>query len=453
MSSQPHLLHRVGQTLLSWIGLGNAETKLRAHAENWLEMADKVWDYRRDQLTERDAAELRTRTVDLRQRYKTRATETKLKQGIDALEPVLKRTGGAIYPKTALVENVEFFLVAAIVIIGVRTYFLQPFKIPTNSMWPTYYGMTPEVFTTKAEEPGPLAVAARAVIYGAWPHRLDAPVDGEVMIPIGGMERQKGYVHYQTVPGRSWLIFPTQLKEYTLLVGDRPVTVRVPLDFNFDWAVADMFFPTGRVFSGADLLGKFEALQATGEFEDRIVNGERLRWLRTGRRVKAGDRILSFDEITGDQLFVDRVSYNFFRPRVGQGFVFNTANIHSKYMLDDAGNQIEQYYIKRLVGTPGDEIQIREPILYRNGQPISGAAAFERNARREGKYRGYVYGPVYLGSPDEKISVPPDAFFAMGDNSMDSGDSRYWGFVPAKEVVGRPLFIYFPFSRRWGPSR
>ena len=65
---------------------------------------------------------------------------------------VLRRTGGAIYPKTALIENVEFFLVAAIVILGIRTYFVQPFKIPTNSMWPTYNGMTPQVYKTADDE-------------------------------------------------------------------------------------------------------------------------------------------------------------------------------------------------------------------------------------------------------------------------------------------------------------
>jgi len=193
---------------------------------------------------------------------------------------------------------------------------------------------------------------------------------------------------------------------------------------------------------------------------ERTVDGERVMCLRTGRQVRAGERVLAFDEITGDQLFVDRVSYQFFRPRVGQGFVFNTAHIRSENMLDMSGKQIEQYYIKRLIGVPGDEIQIREPMIYRNGQPITGAQAFELNARREGKYRGYFYGPTglwrsaqYLTSPQDKITVPPNSFFAMGDNSGNSGDSRYWGFVPAKEVVGRPLFIYFPFSKRWGPSR
>jgi signal peptidase I len=41
----------------------------------------------------------------------------------------------------------------------------------------------------------------------------------------------------------------------------------------------------------------------------------------------------------------------------------------------------------------------------------------------------------------------------MGDNSGNSADGRYWGFVPAADVIGRPLFIYYPFTRRWGPAR
>lgn len=457
MSAETTFLHRWSQTLLSWIGLGNEETKARAHAENWLESADKVWAFRRDVLTERDAAELRQRTDELRQRLKDRAGAAQLQKSIAALEPVLKRMGGAVYPKSALVENVEFFLVAAIVIIGVRTYFLQPFKIPTNSMWPTYYGMTPEVYHATPEEPGPLAVAARAVIYGAWPHRLKAPADGEILLPLS----ESGTIfRYRTVPGRSWLVFPTQLKEYTLLVGDQPVKVRVPLDFDFEWVINDAFFPTSELFSAPDLRRRMQALLNSSQFEDRMVDGELVRCVRTGRHVRTGDRVLAFDEITGDQLFVDRVSYHFFRPRVGQGFVFNTANIHSENMLDLSGKQIEQYYIKRLVGVPGDEIQIREPMIYRNGQPITGAEAFDLNARRVGKYRGYFYGPTglwhsaqYLTSAQDKLTVPSNSFFAMGDNSGNSGDSRYWGFVPAKEVVGRPLFIYFPFSKRWGPSR
>ncbi len=452
MPTEIPFLKRVGRKLLEWIGLGGAEGKMRAHAENWLELADKVWAFRRDVLSERDAAELKLRTEELRQRYETRADTAQLKQSLDALEPVLKRAGGALYPKTALVENVEFALVAAIVIIGVRTYFVQPFKIPTNSMWPSYFGMTADLYTNRADEPGPLAVAARTVIFGAWPHRLDAPVDGEILIPIGG-RYNRGIVHNRIVPGRSWLIFPTQLKEYTLLVNDRPVKVRVPLDFDFDWVIGDAFFPTGQVYSPAGFGGQLQALDAAGQTEVRVVDGEQVRCVRTGRKVRSGDRVLAFDEVTGDQLFVDRISYHFVQPRVGQGFVFYTGNIDSPHMRDAAGNQTVAYYIKRLIGTPGDVIQIKEPVLYRNGQPITGAEAFSKNARREGKYRGYFYGPVNLTSADDKLTVPPRSYFAMGDNSGNSADGRFWGFVSDKDVVGRPLFIYFPISKRWGPSR
>ena len=103
-----------------------------------------------------------------------------------------------------------------------------------------------------------------------------------------------------------------------------------------------------------------------------------------------------------------------------------------------------------LVGVPGDSVEIKAPVLWRNGQPIEGAAAFGRNARREGLYPGYTNtGSLSVGSV---ISVPEHSYLALGDNSPNSRDSRSWGFVPEKDVVGRPLFIYYPLTKRWGPA-
>ena len=89
--------------------------------------------------------------------------------------------------------------------------------------------------------------------------------------------------------------------------------------------------------------------------------------------------------------------------------------------------------------------------------PITGADAFEFNAKRQGKYRGYFNADPRMGAKylqaGEKLTVPPDGFFAMGDNSGNSQDGRYWGFVPLKDAIGRPLFIYYPFTKRWGPAR
>jgi signal peptidase I len=177
--------------------------------------------------------------------------------------------------------------------------------------------------------------------------------------------------------------------------------------------------------------------------------------LSLNREVKKGDHLVHFDILTGDQLFVDRVSYHFSRPKVGQGFVFRTENI--------PGIGAEQYYIKRLVGTPGDVLEIKQPVLYRNGTPISGSRAFGFNERAESPYRGYFNANAAHGAgttggiqyllPGEELTVPPDSFFALGDNSASSSDGRYWGFVPEKDAIGRPLFIYYPFTRRWGPAR
>jgi signal peptidase I len=418
---------------------------MRENASNWLQLADKVLQYRRDQLTGAQMQELRQKTADLQLKLKQRADAGKLKLGIESLEGLLQQIGGTFYPKSAIVENVEFFLVAAIIVLGVRSYFVQPFKIPTNSMWPSYYGMTPQVFKDRAEEPGALAVGARLLAFGARPHRLDAPADGEVLIPIGGAE-SRGEVHSRIVDGHSWLIIPAKLREYTILVGDEPVKVQVPLDFDFDWLVSSAFFSRGESYAPEEFRSKIRQRLIARDYDARVIDGENLPCVRTGRHVKAGDRVLSFDVLTGDQLFVDRFSYHFVRPPVGSGFVFRTGNIPK--IAESYG---DQYYVKRLVGTPGDTLEIKDYRLYRNGSPITGAAAFEKNARRSNGYVGYRNaGDLSMG---ETMAVPPESFLALGDNSANSADGRFWGFVPEKDVIGRPLFIYYPISSRWGPSR
>jgi signal peptidase I len=146
------------------------------------------------------------------------------------------------------------------------------------------------------------------------------------------------------------------------------------------------------------------------------------------------------------------MSYHFVKPSVGSGFVFRTDNIHSYHMTDrQSGRQVKSYYIKRLVGMPGDTLEIRNGVLIRNGEPITGADAFDKNARKEGLYRGYA--AQFSLADGKSVEISAKGYYAMGDNSYDSADSRYWGEVPYKDVVGRPLFIYYPFTKRWGPAR
>jgi signal peptidase I len=422
------------------------ERKMRQNAANWLELASKVWNYRRDRIGARESDELIGKRDGLRRLLKEGADAGKLKLAIESLEGVLVRVGGAVYPKSSLVENVEFFLVAAIVILGIRSYFVQPFKIPTNSMWPTYYGMTAENLPPGSPAPNPAERILRFAAFGAWRHTMVAPNDGQVSVPFF-VRGESVSVAYTIRDGRSWLVLPAKVKEYTFYVDGSPASVAVPLDFNdFDDVFLKTYFPERGAL--LDLIHR-SGIPTDAARSDTFETDP----LPIGRSARAGEPIVRFDILTGDQLFVDRVSYNFVRPTVGQGFVFRTDNIP-----DIARTYGAQYFIKRLVGVPGDSIEVREPAIYRNGAPITGSEAFELNARRTSPYQGYAnavhedsrYSQLFAG---ETVRVPEGGYLAMGDNSHNSFDGRFWGFVPAKDVIGRPLFIYYPFTRRWGTAK
>jgi signal peptidase I len=118
------------------------------------------------------------------------------------------------------------------------------------------------------------------------------------------------------------------------------------------------------------------------------------------------------------------------------------------------------FLVKRIVGVPGDRIHLRDGSVYRNGEKL--VEPYVQHKR--GNYEPYrdnfpavapseMYG---ITSQDwietmsshihgEDIVVPPDSYFAMGDNRDNSKDSRYWGFVPRKNVIGRPMFVYWSF--------
>jgi len=101
----------------------------------------------------------------------------------------------------------------------------------------------------------------------------------------------------------------------------------------------------------------------------------------------------------------------------------------------------ERDFIKRVIGLPGDRLELRRKVIYINGQPLTEPYAHlevpaSESAGVTGDLREF-YGPV---------TVPEGQYFMMGDNRDNSEDSRYWGFLPAHYVKGRALFIYFSFA-------
>jgi signal peptidase I len=168
-----------------------------------------------------------------------------------------------------------------------------------------------------------------------------------------------------------------------------------------------------------------------------------------GRLCHRGEVIARGAIDTGDQVFVDKCSYNFVKPHNGDVFVFRTNNIPAIRPDPVAG---APFYIKRLAGLPGDQLRIDSPFLYINGKKAEGYG-FERVMSARPPYRGYAPGHEYLAKSDQTYTVPRDGYFAMGDNSYNSFDSRYWGPVPVENLVGRGLFVYWPFFPHWGLIR
>jgi signal peptidase I len=117
------------------------------------------------------------------------------------------------------------------------------------------------------------------------------------------------------------------------------------------------------------------------------------------------------------------------------------------------------YVVKRIIGQPGDRIHLKEGQLYRNGEKLN-----EPYVVHNGTYNPYrdnfpalPPGDMNSVTPEWRLVlqnyiengelvVPPDHYFAMGDNRDVSYDSRYWGFIPRENIIGRPMFIYWSFQ-------
>ena len=130
----------------------------------------------------------------------------------------------------------------------------------------------------------------------------------------------------------------------------------------------------------------------------------------------------------GDKVFVDKLTYRFRHPRRGDVVVFRSPT--GKFD-----------FVKRLIAFEGEEVEIRDGVVYIDG----------RNIRQLSDIPAYVYyynkNDTPYGRARQKFKVPDHSLFVLGDNSQNSNDSRYWGFVPNKNMIGKAFMIWWPLTR------
>ena len=137
-----------------------------------------------------------------------------------------------------------------------------------------------------------------------------------------------------------------------------------------------------------------------------------------------------------DKLMVDKISYRFSNPVRGDIVVFNPTAQLEKELGADGKPKYHDSFVKRVIGVPGDRIEVNNGKVYINGTAIA------ENYLNEAP--NYNWSSTAL-TPDGV--VPQGQYLVLGDNRNNSYDSHYWGFVPKDKIVGKAIVRYWPIDR------
>ncbi len=128
----------------------------------------------------------------------------------------------------------------------------------------------------------------------------------------------------------------------------------------------------------------------------------------------------------GDRIMADKFVYYIRDPQRGEVIVFRAP---------PQADTLQRNFVKRIIGLPGDVVEVRDGVVLINGKPLE---------------EPYIYEPPYYQFGPYK--VPENHYFVMGDNRNDSSDSHIWGPLPRERITGRALFTWWPVNR-WGIIR
>ncbi len=419
--------------------------------------AKKFLNYKRDLLAEDRIKEVEGLIGELKSSIKSKDKD-KVRETGKLLEKTCEQALPIYRGHNALAENLEVFFVAIVVALGIRAYFLQPFRIPTNSMYPTQNGVTGTALA-KADWPSMPVRALQQATHGRDYFSIRTQSDCRI-VSIKTAPHLHFFTrtvirfsdgHSATISGSPTAIFQAGLTDLMdeLLKKQQPVTYYRHKNVTQD--------------------GKEQHYNSSSVFASITI--------------PANTVIAEGYMSSGDLILVDKMSYHFRSPERGEVTVFDTRNITEIEARNAETGTLPSHYIKRLIGVPGDTIELRggNPIKDFHGYPFNEHALLYRNGEKakepgilrveslEGKYDGYSTSAYpfktnrsgkididYLNlGTSVKLRYAPSTglseYWLMGDNSRHSWDSRGWGTVKEYNVTGPALFSLWPFkSGHWG---
>lgn len=166
----------------------------------------------------------------------------------------------------------------------------------------------------------------------------------------------------------------------------------------------------------------------------------------------------TYKDTVHDHIFVNKLVYRYSEPQRGDIIVFKAPK-RADAQGTMNGNPQENVLIKRLIGIPGDKIEVKPgKVRDKNGKEVDASIVYRNDKPlmeyTEGKPPGYIKEPMDDPQPpgahfavDKPIKLGPNELFVMGDNRNDSNDSRFWGTLERNRVIGKASLIFFPFNR------
>jgi signal peptidase I len=149
--------------------------------------------------------------------------------------------------------------------------------------------------------------------------------------------------------------------------------------------------------------------------------------------------------LVGDHFFLDKVSFPANYPAVIRPYLPHRLVNRGDIIAFKSPTDGNIPFVKRVIGLPADQIEIRDKTVYVNGQKLDEQYKIHVDSAT---YSPDPWTPEELKIRDNygPVSVPADSYFVMGDNRDNSNDSRYWGFVAWNEIIGKPLFVYWSYE-------
>ena len=194
------------------------------------------------------------------------------------------------------------------------------------------------------------------------------------------------------------------------------------------------------------ILYSFREIDLKDTYKNNSILGEFVNNLRLNNNLDLDSKIIISQ---GDHKMVNKFIYLFKSPNRGDIIIFSMINILSEAELPQ--KTIDRFS-KRIIGLPGDKIFIKDNMIYikeNNKDEFIPIVKLDQKFKKLYS-KGITYSAVGLLKNKQIITVPENAYFVLGDNTSISYDSRYWGFVPRENIIGRAEYIVWPFSNRWG---